>query len=69
MFYTPKRKHDRNGMLSSVEFERQQKMKAEGAYKTRGCSLFAHMLSERSDSTDDDCAVPSTWSRLLSGLK
>ncbi|AXX98081.1 IS3 family transposase [Profundibacter amoris] len=27
MFYNPKRKHARNGMLSPVEFERQQKMK------------------------------------------
>ena len=30
MFYNPKRKHVRNGMLSPVEFERQQKMRAEG---------------------------------------
>lgn len=30
MFYNPKRKHARNGMLSPVEFERQRKMKAEG---------------------------------------
>ncbi len=30
MFYNPKRKHVRNGMLSPVEFERQQKMKTEG---------------------------------------
>ena len=29
MFYNPKRKHARNGMLSPVEFERQQKMKQE----------------------------------------
>lgn len=29
-FYNPNRKHVRNGMLSPVEFERQQKMKAEG---------------------------------------
>lgn len=26
MFYNPKRKHVRNGMLSPVEFERQQKI-------------------------------------------
>lgn len=26
MFYNPKQKHVRNGMLSPVEFERQQKM-------------------------------------------
>ncbi len=26
MFYNPKRKHVRNGMLPPVEFERQQKM-------------------------------------------
>ena len=30
MFYNPKRKHARNGMMSPVEFERQQMMKAEG---------------------------------------
>ncbi len=30
MFYNPQRKHVRNGMLSPVEFERQQKMKTEG---------------------------------------
>jgi putative transposase len=30
MFYNPKRKHVRNGMLSPVEFEKQQAMKAEG---------------------------------------
>lgn len=30
MFYNPKRKHVRNGMLSPVEFERQQKMRNEG---------------------------------------
>lgn len=30
MFYNPKRKHVRNGMLSPVEFERQKKVKAEG---------------------------------------
>lgn len=31
VFYNPKRKYVRNGMLSLVEFERLQKMKAEGA--------------------------------------
>lgn len=30
MFYNPKRKHARNGMLSHVEFERRQKMRREG---------------------------------------
>ncbi|MCR9057086.1 MAG: IS3 family transposase, partial [Rhodobacteraceae bacterium] len=30
MFYNPRRKHVRNWMLSPIEFERQQKMKAEG---------------------------------------
>ena len=30
MFYNPKRKHARNGMLSPVEFERQQAMRQEG---------------------------------------
>ncbi len=30
MFYNPTRKHARNGMLSPVDFERQQEMKTEG---------------------------------------
>jgi len=30
MFYNPVRKQGRNGMLSHVEFERQQILKAEG---------------------------------------
>ena len=30
MFYNPKRKHARNGMLSPVDFERQQKTRTEG---------------------------------------
>ena len=30
MFYNPIRKHVRNGMLSPVEFERQQMMSTEG---------------------------------------
>ena len=30
MFYNPKRKHVRNGMLSPVEFERQQNVRTEG---------------------------------------
>jgi len=40
MFYNPKRKHARNGTLSPVEFERQQKMKQEGVQKTRGYSFI-----------------------------
>ena len=30
MFYNPKRKHARNGMLSPVDFERQQELRHEG---------------------------------------
>ncbi|VAW00799.1 Mobile element protein [hydrothermal vent metagenome] len=30
MFYNPKRKHANNGLLSPVDFERQQKMKPQG---------------------------------------
>jgi len=30
MFYNPKRKHTKNGMLSPVEFERQRRMRTEG---------------------------------------
>ncbi|MBH0112002.1 IS3 family transposase [Novosphingobium sp. YJ-S2-02] len=38
MFYNPVRKQVRNGMLSPVEFERQQIFKAEGVWKTKGYS-------------------------------
>ena len=31
MFYNPRRKHVRNGMLSRVEFERQQEVQQQGA--------------------------------------
>ena len=31
MFYNPKRKYARSRMLSHVEFERQQKLRPEGA--------------------------------------
>lgn len=34
IFYNPKRKHARNGMLSPVKIERQQKTKREGVWKT-----------------------------------
>ena len=34
MFYNPVRKQVRNGMLSPVEFERQQILKVEGVQKT-----------------------------------
>ncbi len=30
MFYNPKRKHARNGMLSPIDYERQQKLQHEG---------------------------------------
>ena len=30
MFYNPQRKHAKNGMLSPVEFERQQKLNPQG---------------------------------------
>ena len=38
MFYNPVRKQVRNGMLSPVEFERQQILKVEGVQKSRGYS-------------------------------
>jgi len=41
MFYNPKRKHARNGMLSPVEFEKQQKWKQQGVLETRGYSWFS----------------------------
>ena len=45
MFYPPKRKHVRNGMLSPVEFEKQQKISPEGFYETRGHSLSCFRYS------------------------
>ena len=44
MFYNPKRKHARNGMLSPVDFEnRQLNAKQEGVYNSRGYSACAQM--------------------------
>ncbi len=42
-FDNPQRKHVRNGMLSPIAFERQQKLKPQGVYKSRGYSgsIFA----------------------------
>ena len=37
-FYNPQRKHVRNGMLSPIAFEQQQKLKLQGVYQTRGYS-------------------------------
>ncbi len=42
MFYNPKRKHVRNGMLSPVEFERQQNVIPEGVQKSRGYPNWIH---------------------------
>lgn len=39
MFYNPVRKQVRNGMLSPMEFERQQVLKAEGVQKSWGYSV------------------------------
>jgi putative transposase len=38
MFYNPKRKHVRKGLLPPVEFEKLQKIQPEGVYETRGYS-------------------------------
>ena len=37
-FYNPQRKHVRNGMLSPIAFEQQQKLKLQGDEQTRGYS-------------------------------
>ncbi len=47
MFYNPKRKHARNGMLSPAEFERQQKMRREGVHETWGYSSSACQHKDR----------------------
>lgn len=39
MFYNPQRKHAKNGMLSPVNFERQQTMNRQSVYKSRDYSL------------------------------
>ncbi len=39
LFYDPKRRHGKNGMLSPVGFERQQNVKLQGVYKSRGISI------------------------------
>lgn len=39
MLYNLGRKHVRNGMLSPVDFERQQKMESEGVHEARGYSI------------------------------
>jgi hypothetical protein len=59
MFYNPKRKHARNGMLSPVDFEQQQKMKTEGVQKTQGYSMTGILKPGVSD-------VPSTPDRASS---
>ena len=38
LFYNPQRKHVRNGMLSPIAFEQQQKLKLKGVQETRGYS-------------------------------
>ena len=42
-FYNPKRKHVRNGMLSPIAFEQQQKLKLQGVRETRGYSRGAFL--------------------------
>ena len=44
-FYNPQRKHVRNGMLSPINFEQQQKLKLQGVYKSRGYSFARTSLS------------------------
>ena len=38
-FYNPQRKRFRNGMLSPITFEQQQKLKRQGVQQTRGYSV------------------------------
>ena len=38
-FYNPQRKQVRNGMLSPIDFEQQQKLKLQGVSQTGGYSL------------------------------
>ena len=44
MFYNPKRKHARNGMLSPAEFKRQQMVRQQGVQETRGYSAKVKAL-------------------------
>ena len=36
LFYNPKRKHGKSGLLSPIEFKKQEYWKAQGVYKSRG---------------------------------
>lgn len=48
LFYSPKRKHTNNGMLSPVDVEiRQQKLQQAGFWKTRGTSLVIRRSGSR----------------------
>lgn len=48
MFYNPKRKHARSGMLSPVDFERQQKLKHQGVDEVR---VYSHKEERRISKT------------------
>ena len=62
MFYNLVRKHVGNGMLSPVEFERQQILKAESVWKTWGYSDGQIVSSY--DFVPIDCPPPRIYANL-----
>jgi putative transposase len=66
-FYNPQRKHVRNGMLSPITFEQQQKLKLQGIYKSRGYSIRPAPMSSislRVSTSRGDGTRPSDISAL-----
>ena len=59
IFYNPQRKHVRNGMLSPVAFEQQQKLKLQGVWETRGYSGCGGAMGPSSGA--DRTALPEGW--------
>jgi putative transposase len=49
-FDNQKRKHVRNGMLSPIAFEQQQKLKLQGVQETRGYSVLSKTRSSQVES-------------------
>ena len=46
-FYNPQRKHARNGMLSPIALEQQQKLKLQGIWETWGYSIDQAQAAHR----------------------
>ena len=47
LFYNPKRKHGKNGMLSPIDFERQKYVKLQGVLENQGRITFTPPLTRK----------------------